>query len=236
MGSNTWNAFRFGANIKETHCLLSSSLHPEAKTRVLRLLFPVNSLAFRAQAPCEFHSSLLLSCLRAAITQRCHGKIASHNRPDDYFATVSISSLESKALPLQSTAELGLKQIKTLNNKLTVCVHNWFEKVTYVYLKCHVNSNNNEIFSLYKTRKLHSSNDLLNCHCVSNSLSNEYSLHLGQKHQSQLKITQIVHYYWAMNIITSTASEQKPTVLTYSCWLGAAKLSHFVHPFGIGSI
>lgn len=118
MGSNTWNAFRFGANIKETHCLLSSSLHPEAKTRVLRLLLPVNSLAFRAQAPCEFHSSLLLSCLRAAITQRCHGKIASHNRPDDYFAMASISSPESRAVLLQSTAELGQKQIK--NNKWTV--------------------------------------------------------------------------------------------------------------------
>lgn len=137
MGSNTWNTFRFGANIKETHCLRSSSLHPEAKTRVLRLLLPVNSLAFRAQAPCEFHSSLLLSCLRAAITQRCHGKIASHNRPDDYFATASISSQESKALLLQSTAELGLKQIKTLNNKWTVCIHIWFYKSNI----CHVISN-----------------------------------------------------------------------------------------------
>lgn len=117
MGSNTLNAFRFGANIKETHCLLSSSLHPEVKTWVLRLLLPVNSLAFRAQAPCEFHSSLLLSCLLDAITQRCHGKIASHNRPDDYFVTVSISSQESKVLLLQSTAVLGLKQMKTLGNK-----------------------------------------------------------------------------------------------------------------------
>lgn len=139
MGSNTWNTFRFGANIKETYCLLSSSLHPEAKTWALSLLLPVNSLVFRDQAPCKFHSSLLLSCLHAVIKQRCHGKIASHNRPDDYFATASISSLESKPLLLQSTAELGLKQIKALNKKWTVYVHFYFTKSNIHYVTANDN-------------------------------------------------------------------------------------------------
>ncbi len=84
------------------------------------------------QAPCAFHSSLLLSWLRPAITQRCHVKIASHNRPDDYFATASISSQVSKALLRQSIAELGLKQIKTLNNKWTVCIHIWSYNVKHM--------------------------------------------------------------------------------------------------------